>query len=213
MSTAHLTQLIVEYRYWILVPLAMLEGPIVAFFAGTLASLGYFNIYLLAVFFFARDIIMDGGYYALGHFGYKTRLAKWLLKKIGVTPEHLEQVRLLWERNAGKTMFFGKLSYGIASSFIVVAGIVRMPLKKFFAWGALVAILQYGTLLLLGYFFGNAFGGKIETILNNIQYLIAGASVFIVGYLFFTHYMRRRTLKQQADEEADEAPTDTSNRS
>jgi membrane protein DedA with SNARE-associated domain len=205
MDSNHVVTLIIEYRYWILVPLAMIEGPIVAFFAGTLASLGYFNIYVLAIFFFARDVIMDGGYYALGHFGGKTRLAKWLLKKVGVTPEHLEQVRLLWEHNAGKTMFFGKLSYGIASSFIVVAGMVRMPLKKFFAWGAIVAILQYGVLLMLGYYFGNTLGGTIETVLTNIQYLIAGASLFIVAYFLFTYYMRQRTLKQKSGEPADKS--------
>ena len=59
MSPEHLTQLILDYRYWILIPISVIEGPVVAFVAGTLAALGYFNIWVLVLFFFARDMIMD----------------------------------------------------------------------------------------------------------------------------------------------------------
>ena len=145
----HTTQLIVEYRYWILVPLTFIEGPIVAFIAGTLASAGFFNIYILAVLFFVRDVGMDGVYYGIGYWGGRTKFAGKMLKKIGITPEHLNDVRELWKNHAGKTMFIGKISYGIASAFIVVAGMVKMPLKKFFGWGAVVAVAQYWSLLLV----------------------------------------------------------------
>ena len=144
--------------------------------------------------------------------GYKTRLVKWFLKKIGVTPEHLEQVRVLWEHNAGKTMFFGKLSYGIASSFIVVAGMVRMPLKKVLCVGCHCCDTSVRRVARsLGYYFGNTLGGTIETVLTNIQYLIAGASLFIVAYFLFTYYMRKRTLKQE--KEAEEPEEKSSNQS
>ena len=201
MSLETLVHLIVVYRYWILIPLSVLEGPIVAFVAGTLASLGYFNIYALAVFFFVRDMLMDGGYYALGHFGGRTSLARRFLRYIGVSTDDLESVRALWEKHPGRTMFLGKLSYGIASSFIVVAGMVRMPLTKFFGWGALATVFQYGVLLFVGFFFGAAFGAKLSTIIENIQYVIGGASLLILGYFFFTWYMRRKLLEEEKSEE------------
>ncbi len=192
-----ITHLIIDYRYWVLVPLSMLEGPIVAFVAGTLAASGYFSIVGLGIFFFLRDIFMDAGYYALGYFGGRTQLAQKLMHKIGVRQEHMEEIRILWEKHAGETMFFGKLSYGIASSFIVAAGTVRMSLVRFFAYGALVAILQYGVLLMLGYYFGNALGGKISTILSHFQYAIAGIALVATGYYFFSRAMRRKLLKEE----------------
>jgi membrane protein DedA with SNARE-associated domain len=200
MSVTVVSHLILQYRYWALLVFSILEGPIVAFIAGTLASLGYFNIYLLALFFFARDMIMDGGYYALGHFGGRTRLARWFLHKIGVRQEHLDDVRRLWDNHPATTMFFGKLSYGIAASFIVVAGMVKMRLEKFFAYGALVAVLQYGVLLALGYFFGNSLGGKLVNILNNIQYVLIVLALVVVGYYIFTRFMRARILKNEERE-------------
>jgi membrane protein DedA with SNARE-associated domain len=195
MSPEFITELILQYRYWILIPLSLIEGPVVAFVAGTLAALGFFDIFFLAGLFFVRDVGLDGIYYAIGHFGGRTAFAERMLTKIGITDDHLEQVRLLWVRRPGWTMFIGKLSYGIASAFIVVAGMVKMPLSKFFVYGSIVAILQYGTLLLLGYFLGASFGGNIARIISNVQYVIAFAAITISGYYLFTWYMRKKLLK------------------
>ncbi len=186
----------------------MLEGPIVAFAAGTLAASGYFNLYALGLFFFIRDLVMDSGYYALGYFGGRTQLAQKLMHKIGVRPEHMEEIRILWEKHAGETMFFGKLSYGIASSFIVAAGTVRMSLTRFFAYGALVAILQYGVLLVLGYYFGNALGGKISTILSHFQYALAGVAIVATGYYIISRRMRQRFLRDKEVVDAELPPSE-----
>lgn len=201
MSFEFTTELILQYRYWILIPLTFIEGPIVAFVAGMLASLDYFNVYFLAILFFVRDVGLDGVYYAIGYFGGRTPFAERMLKKIGVTDDHVEEVRVLWSRRPGWTMFIGKLSYGIASAFIVVAGMVKMPLGKFFKYGAIVAVLQYGVLLVAGYYFGTSLGGKAEKIIENIQYVIAFVAIVTTGYYLFTWYMRRKLLKADRDSE------------
>lgn len=191
MSPQQITQLIIEYRYWILVPLALIEGPIVCFVSGTLASLGYFNLSVLAIFFFVRDMGMDALYYCLGYFGSRTAFAKRMLKKMSVGESQLDELRSTWETYPARTMFVGKISYGIAQAFIVVAGVVKMNLQKFFTYGALVAVAQYGTLLLAGYFFGNAFGGSAAGVVENIQYVVGGATLIISGYYVFRWYLRR----------------------
>jgi membrane protein DedA with SNARE-associated domain len=162
--------LILEYRYLILIPLSLIEGPIVAFFAGTLASVGYFNIWYLALFFLVRDIFMDGLCYGLGHLGYNSRFGKWLMNKFRLRDEHLNDVRKMWALHPGQTMFFSKLSYGVAAAFIFVAGMIEVPLTTFFGYGVIIAFLHYGTLLFVGYFFGQSFGGQITTILERIPY-------------------------------------------
>ena len=199
MSVDFITETLLQYRYWILIPLSLIEGPVVAFVAGTLAAVGYFNIYFLAGLFFVRDIGLDGIYYAMGHFGAKTAFVKRMLAKLGITPDHLEQVRVLWEKKPFWTMFVGKLSYGIASAFIVVAGTVRMPLRLFFKYGSIVAVLQYGTLLLLGYYLGALLGGSIVKIIENVQYVIAFAAIAIVGYYLFTWYMRKKFMEEEKE--------------
>lgn len=192
-ATAHL---LLTYRYWILIPLCFIEGPIVAFIAGTLASLGYFNPYLLFAIFFVRDVSVDAACYFFGRFAGRTALAKRVLRKIGIDDMELEKIRHLWNRNAGKTMFFSKLSYGLAAGFIVVAGMVEMPFEKFLFWGSIIAVMHYGVLLVLGYYFGNSFG-TVSKVLENAQYVIAGVILFVTAYYFFKRYIERRLRKEE----------------
>lgn len=191
-----ISNLVIEYRYWILIPLSFVEGPVVAIAAGTLASLGYFNVYILALFFLVLDLGKDAFYYAIGHWGGNTKFMRRVLKRVGVHQGHLDDVHALWEKNPGKTMFLGKISYGIASSFIVLAGTVRMSLKKFFGWGALVAMSQYWTLLALGYFFGSSLSTSSEHLITNIQYGIGIVALIGSGYYIFSIFIRSRWKKE-----------------
>ncbi len=197
------TELILQYRYLILIPLSIIEGPVVAFIAGALAAGGYFNVFALMAFFFARDMLMDAFYYALGYYGGSTAFVKKLLHKIGVRQDHLDGIRELWERNPGKTMFIGKLSYGIASSFIVLAGTVRMPLKKFFGWGAVIAIVQFWGLIFLGYFFGAALASYADRLFDVFHWVVLGVGIVASVYYIFSLRMRKEAKRET--KEADEA--------
>lgn len=197
MEVDAVTALILEYRYWILLPLSFLEGPIVAFFAGMLASGGHFNVWALAFFFFVRDVVVDLGCYYLGYFGAHSRWIHRVLRRLGVTEAHLDEVRLLWHTHPGKTMFLSKLSYGVAAGFIVVAGLVKMPLRQFTYYGSIIALTHYGVLLFVGYFFGAAFGGTMIGLLHNIPYVVGVLSLLAVGYYIF----KRRVAKKLQEEE------------
>ncbi len=199
MAFTHAVTLFIEYRYWALIPLAIIEGPVIAFVAGALAAAGYFNIFFLGVLFFTRDMLMDSMYYAIGYYGADTHVAKRILRKLRIQNEHLQAVRVLWEKYPARTMFIGKISYGVASSFIVVAGIIKMRLRKFYGYGSLVAILQFWTLLALGYFYGAALGGTIVSALNNFEYAIAGFGIILVGYYYVSLRARKIVLQEDAE--------------
>ncbi len=203
MEPSPILQSIIEYRYLILIPLSFVEGPIVAFFAGTLAAAGYFNVYILALFFLVRDIAVDLACYYLGYFGGQTAWIKKLIRRMGVTDDHLDEVRALWHTHPAKTMFLSKLSYGVAAGFIVVAGLVKMDIKKFVAYGALIAVAHYGVLLLVGYFFGASFGSSITGWLEKIPYIIGGLFLIATAYYFFKRYMSNKLAQAEAEAEED----------
>lgn len=192
---SHIAELLLASRWWILVPLSFVESPIVAFVAGTLASLGYFNIFALGAYFFVKDIAFDAGFYYLGYHSVHSNFVQRMLQKVGVTEDHFAEVKERWEKRPGWTMFIGKVSYGIAMGFIVAAGAVRMSLRKFFAWGAVAAILQYWTLILVGYFFGASFG-SLQGIVSNLEWVLGIGGLLFSGYLILAWYLRRRALKK-----------------
>jgi membrane protein DedA with SNARE-associated domain len=200
-----IAQLILEYRYWILIPLTFLEGPIVAFIAGTLAAVGYFNVYVLAAIFLARDVIVDLAMYAIGYYGGKTAFVHRMLHRFGVTEKELKDIRIMWNKNAGKTMFFSKLSYGVAAAFVMVAGMVEMPLKKFTSYAFIIAVLHYGVLLFLGYYLGASVGGSVAKVLENIQYVGGGAILVITAYILFKRWINARRKKEEEKIEREKA--------
>jgi membrane protein DedA with SNARE-associated domain len=192
---SHLAALLLQYRWEILIPLSFVESPIVAFISGTLASLGYFNVFALGGYFFVKDILFDAAFYYTGYHGVHRPFVQRLLKKVGVTEEHFGDIKEKWERHPGWTMFIGKVSYGIAMGFIVAAGAVRMSLRKFFAWGAVAAVLQYWSLIAVGYFFGASFG-SLGGIISNLEWVAGVGGLLFSGYLILAWYLRRRALKK-----------------
>ncbi len=198
MSVESITPLIIEYRYWILIPLTFIEGPIIGFVAGALSKLGYFNPLVAFSIFILRDVIVDAVWYLVGSHGGKTRLSARLLKKVHVTDEHLHAVRKLWDAHGLRTMFVSKLSYGIAQLFLAVAGMVGMPFKRFFRYALVVALVEYGGLFIAGYVIGGAFG-SMAGVLSNIQWVVAILALVIAGYYIFTHFMRRKALEEERE--------------
>jgi membrane protein DedA with SNARE-associated domain len=174
--------MLIEYRYWILIPLSLLEGPIAAFVAGTLASRGYFNPYLVYGIFIVKDCVVDGAYYYAGRFAGETALVARLLTKAHVTSAGIDHVRWLWHRRGWRTMLIAKLSWGLSPAFLAIAGIVAVPLAIFFRYAVGIALVQYAALLILGYSFGNVIGAVSQAI-RIIGYLVASAAFIGVVYL------------------------------
>ena len=195
MSLTAVTHLIITYRYGILIPLSLIEGPVVSFVAGTLASLGYFNIWLLFAIFLARDLGMDGLYYAIGYFGWQSQSVERLLAKIHVHEEQLDEARNVWSAHPFRTILIGKLSYGLAITFIMVVGMVKIPLTKFYKYSIWVTMIQFGALISLGYFFGATLGENLAGTIEKVQFAVGGVAAVIVLWYLLGRHMRQRFLR------------------
>lgn len=204
MAEGTILSLIVTYRYWILFPVACFEGPVTAFVIGTLAALGYFNVWISLCILLLGDIVPDAAYYFIGKFGERASVTKKYLAKVGIGERELEVIRNLWHKHAGKTMFFSKLAYGLSTAFLISAGLVGMPFGRFFSYALLVTVAQYGILMFLGYHFSNALS-TVSSVLEHIQYLFAGVVVVAVAYYYFTRYMRTKLLAEKKEEEQEES--------
>lgn len=195
------SQLITEYRYWILIPLAFAEGPIVGLNAGILASFGVFNLFAVFIVLIIRDIAMDAIMYALGHYGNRGKMIERYSAKIGIKKEHWDVIERLWHKHPGKTMFLSKFAYGLSAAFLISAGMTRISYRKFWYHAIQVSLLQYGSLVLLGYFFGNSYD-LISTSFKGLELIMLGALVLSIGFIFFSKHMRKKLLQAEKEEES-----------
>ena len=191
MELAAIVALLEQYRYLILFPIACLEGPVVGFIAGTLIPLGYFSPVPLFVTLVFADVIPDCAYYFFGRWGKQKSLVEKIGPKLRITPERFDVVRALWHEHPFKTMAVTKFAYGLSTPLLITAGLVHLPFNKFWRYSAFLAACQYGTLMLLGNFFGGYFATVQSTIVR-INILVAAAAV-----LFGLYYLLTKSVRTQ----------------
>jgi membrane protein DedA with SNARE-associated domain len=176
-----LAALLREYRYWLLVPVSMLEGPGIAFLAGALSALGYFNPFVVFGVFLAKDLTVDGFFYALGRAGRRRPLVERLLARARVSGVEKTPIRDQWNRHTWRTMIIAKLSWGLSPALLAVAGIVSVPPKTFFRSVLGVAAVQYSVLVPLGYYFGQAIQ-TVSLTIRVVGYAMAGLVLVLIAF-------------------------------
>jgi membrane protein DedA with SNARE-associated domain len=182
---------ILTYRYLALFPLALLEGPIVSFVAGVLVTLGYLSPLPAFTLLILGDVIPDMAYYLFGHYGGKSALMQKYLERNKSAAAHLDTYKKLWHEDPWKMMFMSKLAYGLSTLLLVSAGIVKLPVGKFFRYALFVTLLQYGVLMFAGYHFGALLFGA-DRYLSYIGYAAAIlAVVFITGVIGMKRFAKR----------------------
>ena len=107
-SAGTVTQLLLTYRYWLLLPLALVEGPVVALVAGALVLLGYLQalpVFLIAVL---GDFLPDMAYFSLGRWGTRTALLRRWEARAGAGSAQMNKIRNLWHTRPLQAMLFSK---------------------------------------------------------------------------------------------------------
>ena len=178
---------LIQYRYLILFPIMVVEGPVITIIAGFLVSLGYLDFvatYLLAV---TADLGGDCLYYVAGRFGANRFAERWSrhLKNI---LDKVETLKRHFERHVGKTLLMGKLTHGAGGLVLFAAGVVRIRFVTFLWFNVLGTLPKSLALLLVGYYFGHSYR-RISAYLDDIA-LITISLVFLVGCAFFFYGAR-----------------------
>jgi membrane protein DedA with SNARE-associated domain len=182
---------ILAYRYIALFPLAVIEGPIVAFASGGLIALGYLSPLPAFTILILGDVLPDMAYYLFGVYGTNTSFMNGYLKRNKSATEHLGVYERLWHDAPGKMMFMSKLAYGLSTLLLVSAGMMKLPIGKFFKLALVVTLLQYSILMFAGYHFANAFT-LVDHYLSYIGYAMGTLVVmFILGFIAVKRYAKR----------------------
>ncbi len=185
------SQMLLDFRYFILFPLVVIEGPIITILAGFFMSLGNLNFFITYPLVIAGDLGGDIIYYFLGRLRNGKFAVRWG-RHFGITEKRVEQLETHFRNNGGRTLLIGKLSHGIGAAFLVAAGIAKMPFWRFIWYNFLGTAPKSILLLAVGYYYGNAIT-KIKTVLDLLALVFVTAGLALSGWYYF--YYRRRNKK------------------
>lgn len=180
--------MLLTYKYLIVVPLAIIEGPIISVISGFLTTLGVFNPLLIFVVMVLGDIIGDAIYYYIGYSG------KRMFHYFKINEEKVEKAKLYFKNNHKKAIAGSKIMWGIGTAGLIAAGALHVPYKRYFKTCALYSLAQSFIMILLGVFFGQSY----VIIGKYLDYYTAGASIialFVILFIFFQIYRKKENKK------------------
>jgi len=173
-----LIQALSLWGYPAMLLLMILEGPIATIIAAFLASLGYFNVFIVFGLSVTGDVIGDIILYYIGFFGGSRILPK-VEKFLKIRDATVKKLKDKFHQNSERLIFYVKSTTGLAYIAFITAGTLRMDIWKFVKNSILGGLVWSSLLVILGYFFGYA----AEQISQYIKY--AGAIILAAAVMFF----------------------------
>ncbi|MGC9599005.1 MAG: DedA family protein [Minisyncoccia bacterium] len=149
---------LLAYRYPILYPLAIVEGPVVMMISGFLVRLNFFYFWPVYFLLIAGDLTGDILWYLLGRHGARSFIEKYG-KFFSITEENVEKAEQFFNKHQWKILFISKITmgFGFALATLIAAGAAKVPFKKYLTINFLGQFVWTGVLMAVGYFLGNLY--------------------------------------------------------
>jgi membrane-associated protein len=136
-----------------LVVTPFLPGDSLLFIAGSLAAIGQMDVHLLALVLFVAAVLGNTCNYEIGrYFGERFFVSD---KSQLLNPKHIERTHEFFERWGSAAVVVARFVPFLRTYVPFVAGMGKMTRAKYVAYTVFGAAVWVGSLVYLGYFFGN----------------------------------------------------------
>lgn len=180
-----LTTLIQDNGLALLLPLSVVEGPVVSVMAGWLARLGLLPLGWAYVVLVLGDLIGDLLHYAIGFSGARILPVRWR-SRFGLDSPETGQLARHFGETGGRTLVVAKLTHSLGFAALIAAGAARMPLPAFLWYNFLATLPKSLAFLMLGYGLGHA-----STMIDHWIWRVS-VVMLVVGAGVVTWFLRRK---------------------
>ena len=190
-----------RYGYWAVGTALLLEnagipvpGETILLFASFLAfSEGRLHLPVIIVVATIAATLGDNLGYFIGNHGGRPLLERYS-KFFRIRPETIARAQELFRRRGALTVFVARFIFGMRVIAGPLAGVLRMPWKRFVLFNFLGAACWVTVISCTGYFFGSQWERLLRIVKNaNIAVLVLVAAMILVHWL----RQRRATRKLQ----------------
>ena len=196
---AAITSWILQQGYTVMFILMLIEGPVVTAAGAFAAAFSYFHLWAVFLLSILGNLLPDAIFYAMGYWGRHTFIDKYG-NYFGVTKERIAIAEKLAANHTGKSLFAIKMIPFIAAPGLIVVGASRMDLRKYIFWCLIITIPSSLFYLLIGYYFGAAYG-TIDHYLHLGYYLLGATVIIIIAILYFQRKLTEGFAKKIGEEE------------
>ncbi len=167
-----------------------LPGDTLLFGAGLIASGGSIPIVPLIIATIVAAVVGDNVGYSIG----RRSGHRMFKKKDGLLfrQEYISRAEAFYEKHGGKTIILARFIPVVRTFAPVVAGIGKMPRRRFMAFNVIGGVIWGAGMTLLGYFVGS----RIPGLDHYIEYVLL-AIVFLSVGLSLLHILKEKDTRQK----------------
>ena len=194
-TSSHFLLFLEHYKYLVIFPIVVLEGPFVMIICGFLVSIGFLNgigVYFLLVL---GDTVGDILHY---YIGYHSSRAKWIKRwgrAFGYDEKGEKFIEEHFKNHKGKTLFIAKVAHGVGTAIQVAAGVAKVDMAGYLGWNIIGTLPKVLVLMLIGFYAGASYT-KFTSYLGTVAFVtIAVVAALIVGYVLVVKFATRSLKK------------------
>jgi membrane protein DedA with SNARE-associated domain len=163
--------------------------------AGALAGSGKMDLTLAASLALVAVILADLFWYSLGR--YRGGRILKLLCRISLEPDScVRRTENLFVRHGARSLLVAKFVPGLNTAAPSLAGIFRMPLRRFLIFDSLGGFFWIATFMGLGFIFSNQLEQIAAHSLRWGGWLVAVLAGSLAAYILWKYIQRRRFLRR-----------------
>jgi len=148
----------------------------------------------------AGHLSADALWYGLGYAG-KMEWFMRFARRLGIHPDQLEHLEHHMQKHAARILFFAKLSMSLMVPSLIAAGLVKVPVRRWFPAVFGGEMIWTGSLVLIGFYTTEA----IKNVQRGVEYFIVGASlIFVIALFFAGRQIMRKSAEQDPPAEMDD---------
>ncbi|MFZ2569067.1 MAG: VTT domain-containing protein [Minisyncoccia bacterium] len=182
LTPSHILSILEHYKYLVIFPIAIIEGPIIIIITGFLTFLGFLNGFLSYLILVVAEVIGDTLHYLIGTYW---RRAPWVKKYghfFGYDEKNESFIEEHFKKHKLKTLIIGKLTYSLGTAVQIAAGIAHVNFYEFISVSILGTIPKTLFLFIVGYYVGNSYL-KINGYFHSISFVTISIALIMVFYL------------------------------
>ncbi len=190
-----------EHGYWTVALVLLLEntgiplpGETTLLFAAFLAfSERHLTLWGIILVGIGACTLGDNLGYWIGYYGGRP-LLEHQRRIFHVSEEHLRRGENFFQRFGSFTVFFARFIFGMRILAGPLAGVLKMPWRKFVLFNFLGAALWVSIIGCLGYFFGS----RWEWLASRLQWIEIALVVVLIGIFFRVRLQATATNRQRS---------------
>ena len=195
-------EFLLKYGYWVLFFNVLAEQigiplPTMPVFLamGALAGLGNFSFAAAVVISLCATMCADLMWYHLGRSRGTSILN--LICRISLEPDScVSNTKNMFQKRGAYSLLFAKWVPGLSTVAPPLAGLTRVPLRKFILFDGLGALIWCTSYLLAGYVFHDQLEVVADTLSNYGGRVGILALVLLASYIGWKYYQRQRFIRE-----------------